>query len=968
MTGLELLFGRVVASSAGRAAGLVYSPIRKRISDRKAAKQLIGHDGAKCVGALTGIIKGLEPSVARKVENFLKSPEFEKISFEIATKQILRTHGDSINELEHRIKEELNEVLTISIGRSEHIEGLGDRIYDTLVASVQSCLKQISPPDNLAVSSAERAALVRNAGVIAAASARNTALLKNFSDLAEIDKFENEYRHSVRTLHSMMKLPHAGTSRQVPFKELFVEPLIEASADEGSPSRGLGFEEDDRKREASLADLIEQNSRLVLLGNPGGGKSTCTLKQIFDIASNNSSELMSRIPFLVVLRDYAPHFAAGVSIKDYIEMQCAAIYSIDVPDNAIEYILLNGRSIVFFDGLDELLDTSDRRKIVTAVEGFAVRYPTVRMVVTSRNVGYDEAALNSEMFSVSKLGSFNLERTRQYVEKWFALDESIEPARIDSISNAFLVDSSFVSDLTSNPLMLSLMCGIYAFEGYIPRNRPDVYEKCALLLFERWDKQRGIAAAIPFDAHVQSAIRSIAFEIFTQSESSAVIRRDRLITYVKAYLLQKRFEDELEAEQAAIDFIDFCKGRAWVLTDLGSEVYGFTHRTFLEYFSASHFVRTNAAPERLLDRLWDRICRAEWDVVCQLSLQILGKTVDDGADDFLEQLISSRYPTLSDFDERRNALSFCLRALSFIVPRPQIVREIVHAVIAYHYLCIELAEKDSKIGYLNVSETTPVVLIPSVAAENRTLVSRCIFERLMVLLQENPDDQVALSLGLYLPEFESFTSEVIDPSADQAWRSLCLSFTSAAQEFLERQALTHSWAAQRLYLLGRISMEELLTRFGLTALFDGTAANVPVIAPIAFWALKWDRIAVNYPSYYPNSEISKSDLEIIGTHLMSLRPPWIYLDDLPKGLRYVYTSVISSSKDWSPEQWLLYLAIIDYETKFDYRRSNHKRKGTAAEYRRDWIAHYREQLEIFKGTRYEQLVTEWTDFRVDFMS
>ena len=89
--------------------------------------------------------------------------------------------------------------------------------------------------------------------------------------------------------------------------------------------------------------------------------------------------------------------------------------------------------------------------------------------------------------------------------------------------------------------MLSLMCGIYSSENYIPRNRPDVYEKCALLLFEKWDKQRGINSPLSFDAHVQAAMRSLALWLYPQQASQQGLPRDRLIAFMKAHLFIKCF-------------------------------------------------------------------------------------------------------------------------------------------------------------------------------------------------------------------------------------------------------------------------------------------------------------------------------------------------------------------------------------------------------------------------------------------
>jgi predicted NACHT family NTPase len=140
--------------------------------------------------------------------------------------------------------------------------------------------------------------------------------------------------------------------------------------------------------------------------------------------------------------------------------------------------------------------------------------------------------------------------------------------------------------------MLSLMCAIYKGENYIPRNRPDVYEKCAVMLFEAWDRSRGINPQLAFDHHIKAAMRSLALWLYSGKSRKGGVTERELVNYTQRYLLEKRFEDEDEARAAAENFIDFCSGRAWVLTDVGTtaegeRLFAFTHRTFLEYFAAS---------------------------------------------------------------------------------------------------------------------------------------------------------------------------------------------------------------------------------------------------------------------------------------------------------------------------------------------------------------------------------------------
>ena len=546
--------------------------------------------------------------------------------------------------------------------------------------------------------------------------------------------------------HSTMRLPHAGTSKMVAYEKLYVQPqLILLKQDEVSAREEL------EQSEASglpMREVLEQYSRLVVMGDPGAGKSTSALKLVHDsCVSIHRNGPPMRIPFFVVLRDYIQEFKdGGTSIVDQLVKVCNAPYHVQVTKEMIEYWLLNGRAMVVFDGLDELLDTSLRRDVVELVEGFAYRFPQAPILVTTRRVGYEEAPLDSDLFQAALIDSFEEEQIEAYARKWFALDDSVPDANKDVLTSAFLADAEFVQDLTSNPLMLSLMCGLYSSERYIPKNRPDVYERCALLLFEKWDKQRGIVAPLSFDMHVQPAIRSLALWLYPRKEAQLGVPKQKLVKHVIDYLLEKRFDDVDEAECAANEFIDFCKGRAWVLTDLGADLYGFTHRTFLEYFAASQLAKKNSTPDKLMDQLLPHIKASEWEVVAQLAVQILGRAVDDGADDFLQQLIqkilSGQGLSLPEID---NCLRFACRALEFTVPRPPILQTIVQALVDFHSsMPIRVNHSAGPLGV-----TTDIGgLITFVAAENRRLAAKYFHAAIRARLHANPLDERATAVGI----------------------------------------------------------------------------------------------------------------------------------------------------------------------------------------------------------------------------
>jgi hypothetical protein len=227
--------------------------------------------------------------------------------------------------------------------------------------------------------------------------------------------------------------------------------------------------------------------------------------------------------------------------------------------------------------------------------------------------------------------------------------------------------------------MLGLMCTIYRGEGTIPRNRPDVYSKCAEMLFERWDKRRGIHVYLPFEAHVRPAMNHLACWIYSDESLQAGVSESALVEETTKYLLKWCFDDPVEAQSAARQFVEFCSGRAWVFTDTGTKrggekLFQFTHRTFLEYFTAVQLIQTHRTPEELGSILHPHIAKREWDIVAQLTFQLKGKGFEGDADILLRGLLAAA--VVSTSPAAWNFVHFAARCLEFMVPTPPVRREI----------------------------------------------------------------------------------------------------------------------------------------------------------------------------------------------------------------------------------------------------------------------------------------------------
>jgi predicted NACHT family NTPase len=271
----------------------------------------------------------------------------------------------------------------------------------------------------------------------------------------------------------------------------------------------------------------------------------------------------------------------------------------------VERLLRTGKAVVFFDGLDELVDTRRRRGVSQLVENFCTNYPLTCVLVTSRRVGYDQAKLAESVFSVYRLAPFSDDQAAEYAMKWFRngrrLHGDEDPQRW---ADAFMEESSNVPELRSNPLMLALMCILYRGEGSLPRNRPAVYERCATLLFETWDASRRIHVDLRAATSVEQMLRHLAYWLLTRPDAEPSVTEAELVERVTGYLHGRRFDHPDDAASAAREFVAFCRGRAWVFTEVGSDAQGdalftFTHRTFMEYFAAAYLASTSDTPEEL---------------------------------------------------------------------------------------------------------------------------------------------------------------------------------------------------------------------------------------------------------------------------------------------------------------------------------------------------------------------------------
>ncbi|MFG1671108.1 NACHT domain-containing protein [Streptomyces sp. Y7] len=552
---------------------------------------------------------------------------------------------------------------------------LAEEFFDHCDLEIAGFVGRLSDADSTLLDRIRQEAYSARVIAVLGAIERHTHALslRDSSSLAADQSFVSAYRRQAAFAHGYLEPPDFERRRRVPIGDLYVSPGITALLE----NRAAQYD----GRTLGLTDLQRALDRTVLLGDPGCGKSTAC--QV--LLHRHASDPGARVPFLVVLREFALTDEGRRSVVDHIEYRLETYYQCPAPPGAVDRLLLSGAAVVVFDGLDELVDTTRRREVTEIVELFCAQYPLTPVLVTSRAVGYDEARLDDRLFECYQLGPFDAEQSREYVEKWFAQEEAT-PQDARRSTSSFLTESSGLPDLCANPLMLALMCILYRGTSSLPRNRPEVYEQCASLLFRKWDVRRRIHVELSMARLVEPALRHLAFWLLTRHGEVAAVAERELVDRVMDFLDERGFEDPTDARAAAQQFVGFCRGRAWVFSDVGTDAHGeslytFTHRTFLEYFAAAQLASTSDTPEVLARRLAPRVTRQEWDVVGQLAVQIKDRTTDAGAARVFTALLNDR--RRRSLAGRGNLLAFLARCLTCVDPPPRTVRRLARATVEH---------------------------------------------------------------------------------------------------------------------------------------------------------------------------------------------------------------------------------------------------------------------------------------------
>ncbi|MCB9150923.1 MAG: SUMF1/EgtB/PvdO family nonheme iron enzyme [Caldilineaceae bacterium] len=406
------------------------------------------------------------------------------------------------------------------------------------------------------------------------------------------------------------------------------------------------------ERPLAALDAATQETRLVLLGDPGAGKSTFVRQLAAWLAGANlgvetgpDGWAAETLPLLVTLRDLAPRLQqvarAQMPAPDQKTALVAAIraqWQVELEKHhgagclpLLDQMLQRGNVLLIFDGLDETPEDA-RGHVRNALDALLESYPRVgHVLVTCRSRSYVGAAVLPG-FVDHTLAPFTRQQIRGFVQGWYGAQAELGRLRSEDIgsrqadlTNAALAPTLF--ELAVNPMLLTTMAIIHQEDVGLPRQRVRLYERAVQVLLLRWQSHKGVDVA-PALAHVLNdgqRMRRIVERLAHASHKREAASQGDL-TRADALLMLEE-PNNLGDFSLANHFLDYVDRRAGLLVGEGGapeanrpHTYRFAHRTFQEYLTACQLV-----DGRGIERTF-RVLAAEgdfWYLAAQLGAEEL---------------------------------------------------------------------------------------------------------------------------------------------------------------------------------------------------------------------------------------------------------------------------------------------------------------------------------------------------------
>lgn len=348
----------------------------------------------------------------------------------------------------------------------------------------------------------------------------------------------------------------------------------------------------------SFGKVFAKHKRIALLALPGGGK-TLLLKRLAvayadpsrRTSSNDSLPNINLMPVIIRCREWREYIHRPIAtiLRNIADITGQA--NLAGFEDALIPLLNKGKVLLLVDGLDEIHNDADRTTFVEHLEAFLEQYDQTRLIVTSREAGFNLVApclaRFCERWRVAPLGE---DAITALCDHWHLLMSGDSPdvqAEGRELAQHLLRNAS-LRRLAENPLLLTMLLVVKHGAGRLPPDRVSLYERAVEVLLDTWNikghEALNLKEAVPQLSYVAFQLMREKKQTATENELLALLEDAReKLPHIRRY-----------AKDTPPDFLKRVELRSSLLVEAGHQLesgrtvpfYQFRHLTFQEYLAA----------------------------------------------------------------------------------------------------------------------------------------------------------------------------------------------------------------------------------------------------------------------------------------------------------------------------------------------------------------------------------------------
>ena len=336
----------------------------------------------------------------------------------------------------------------------------------------------------------------------------------------------------------------------------------------------------------SIKELIKINSKIIITGTGGGGKSIL-FKHLF----LNTIDETEYIPVLIELRSLNVYNANEILLYDIIYKNLED-NGFELEKSSFDESLKKGAYIIFLDGYDEI-NKEKVEKIKEEIKKFSNKYEKNKYFLSSRPT-IEFISWNN--FSEMETLPLNKKQALNLIEK-IDFDSKVKKIFYEELKKELYKN---YKSFASNPLLLTIMLMTFEKHASIPKRLNDFYEEAFVTLFSVHDATK--------DSYVRDIQTGLGCEDFKLIFSYICFKSYFSGEYefsetVLMNHIQKAKEKFDKYNFRIEDFQEDLTSSVCMLVKDGLN-YRFSHRSFQEYFAAFYTCKLLDEEQSKLLSIW----------------------------------------------------------------------------------------------------------------------------------------------------------------------------------------------------------------------------------------------------------------------------------------------------------------------------------------------------------------------------